>query len=39
MKELQKLLSQVEQFKLLGYESHYYQWHTKRIIELKNKLK
>lgn len=39
MKELKKLLSQVKQFKLLGYEPHYYQWHTKRIIELKNKLK
>lgn len=39
MKELKKLLIQVEQFKLLGWESHYYQWHTKRIIYLKNKLK
>ena len=39
MKELKKLLNQVENFKSLGYESQYYQWHTKRIIELKNKLK
>jgi hypothetical protein len=39
MKELKKLLNQVQQFKSLGYEPHYYQWHTKRIIELKNKMK
>ena len=39
MKELKTLLEAVENFKRLGYEAHYYQWHTKRIFELKNKLK